>query len=87
MSALALKGNSYYGKTIKDLGLMPSNALELIKEVPEHFKTQEMCIEVVHIEPRSLASVPDKLKAEEICNKAFYKEPYTLDCVPDYFKT
>ena len=59
MSALALKGNSFYRKMIEDLGLMPSNVPEWIKEVPEHFKTQEMCNKAVRIEPHSLAFVPD----------------------------
>ena len=61
MSALALKGNSFYKKIIEDLGVMPSNVPEWIKEVPEHFKTQEMCNKAVRIEPRSLAFVPDCL--------------------------
>ena len=61
MSALTSKGNSFYKIIIKDLGLMPSNVPEWIKEVPEHFKTQGICNKAVRIEPRSLAFVPDCL--------------------------
>ena len=37
---------------------------ESIKEVSEHFKTQEMCDEAVHIEPHSLAFVSDHLTTQ-----------------------
>ena len=38
-----------------------------IKEIPERVKTQEMCIEEVHIEPYTLDYALDCLKAEEMC--------------------
>ena len=37
---------------------------EWIKEVSEHYKTQEMCDEAVHIEPHSLVFVLDHLKTQ-----------------------
>ena len=87
MSALALKESSFYGKMIEDLGLMPLNVPEWIKEVQEHFKTEEMCNEPVFKELRSLAFVPDKLKTKEMCNGTVRREPYTLECAPDHLKT
>ena len=41
--------------------------LRMLKYIPW---TQEICKEVVHIEPRSLAFVPDYFKSEEMCNQA-----------------
>ena len=35
--------------------------------VPNHLKTQEMCIEEVRIEPFSLVYVPDHLKTQGMC--------------------
>ena len=47
-----------------------------IKEIPNYFKTQEMCNEVVRIEPRPLASPTDRFKTQEMCNKAGPMYPY-----------
>ena len=41
--------------------------LRMLKYIPW---TQEMCNDVVHIEPRSLAFVTDHFKTEEMCNQA-----------------
>ena len=57
-----------------------------IKEIPNDLKTQEMCDEVVHIEPRSLEFVLDRFKTQEMCIEAVRREPYTLDHLPDHFK-
>ena len=64
-----------------------TNVPEWIKEVLEHFKTQELCEEAVFMEPFSLAFVPDRFKTEGMCSEAVRREPYTLDCVPDHLKT
>ena len=58
-----------------------------IREIPRHFKTQDMCEEAVWIEPRSLAFVPDRLKTQDLCIKAVRRNPYILDYVADYLKT
>lgn len=47
-----------------------------ISEIPECLETQEMCDEVVCIEPYSFKFVPDSLKTKEICNKAVRTKPY-----------
>ena len=60
---------------------------EWIKGSPDHFKTQDICNDAVHMEPHSLAFVPDSLKTEEMCNEAVRREPYTLDYHSDHFKT
>ena len=46
-----------------------------IKGIPGHLKTQEICDEAVHMEPRSLAFVPDPFKTEEMCNEAVRRQP------------
>ena len=63
------------------------NVLGLLKEAPEHLKTQEMCNEAVQMEPYSLAFVPDHFKTQGMCNKAVCMEPLLLKYVPDYLKT
>ena len=42
-------------------------------EVPDHFKTQEMCNKAVEKYPLLLLEVADHLKAHEMCNKAVEK--------------
>ena len=49
--------------------------------------TQEMCNEVVHIEPRSLAFIPDLFKTQEMCDKSFEEGPHTLKFVPLNLRT
>ena len=56
-----------------------------IKKVPKHLKAQEMCNEVVCIEPSSLTYVPDHFKTEKMCNDA-EKDPYRLGDLPDSYK-
>ena len=47
--------------------------------VPDNFKTQEMCIEAVQIEPNFLACAPDDLfKTQEMCNEAVSNKLQTL---------
>ena len=55
--------------------------------VPDHFKTQEICIKAVEVDPCLLEDVPDHLKTQEICNEAVSIYPYLLEHVPDYLKT
>ena len=55
--------------------------------VPDHFKTQEMCNEAVHIELHSFAFVPDDFKTQEMWNEIMCTMPVTFHRNPDSFKT
>ena len=57
------------------------------REIPEHFKTQEMCNKAFDIEPFSLPYVPDHFKTQELCERAVEEGLYMLMFVPDHFKT
>ena len=50
----------------------------LIREIPEHFKTQKMCNEVVALFPYTLWCVPDHLKTQEMCDEAVRNNPAVL---------
>ena len=39
-----------------------------IREILDHLKTRDMCIEAVRMEPRSLAFVPGRFKTQGMCN-------------------
>ena len=54
--------------------------------IPYHFKTHDMSIEAVRIEPFSLVYVPDHFKTQDMCTEAVIIEPFLLVCVPDHFK-
>ena len=41
-----------------------------MKDVPDRFKTEEMCIEAVEVFPWQLKYVPDKFKTQDMCNEA-----------------
>ena len=41
----------------------------LKKYVPDHFKTQKMCENVVKKNPNPLAYIPNYFKIQEMCNK------------------
>ena len=38
--------------------------------VPDRFKTQEMCIKALEVDPWQLKNVPDHFKTQEMCDKA-----------------
>ena len=57
------------------------------REVPEHFKTKEMCNETVRMEPYSLEFVPDRLKTEEMFKEVVRRDSYSLMYVSDHLKT
>ena len=86
MSALALRGNSFYGRMIKGLGPLPSNVPCWIITIPDHLKTQEMCNEAVRINPLSLAYLPDHYKTQRMCNEVVRNKPCML-FVPDHLIT
>ena len=45
-----------------------------IREIPNHLKTQEMCIKAVEDVPYTLECVPGHLKTQEMCNEAVRRE-------------
>ena len=51
------------------------------------FKTQEMSIKAVEVDPSFLQFVPYHLKMQGICDKAVRDNPRTLLFVPDWFVT
>ena len=38
--------------------------------VPDHFKTQGMCIKAVEVDPCTLTLVPDQFKTQKMCKKS-----------------
>ena len=87
MSALALRGNSFYGKMIEDLGPLPSNIPCWIITIPDHLKRQEICSQTVRINSLSLAYVPDHFKSQGMCNKVVHNKPCMMLFVPDHLIT
>ena len=59
----------------------------LILDVPDRFKTQELCNVAVHMEPDLLVYVRDHFKTQEMYKEAVRREPYTLRFIPDHLKT
>ena len=58
-----------------------------LKDVPDHFKNQEMYDKVVPGYPCLLEFVPDRFKTQEMCIKAVEVDPWQLKDIPDDFKT
>ena len=63
------------------------NAPRWIREIPGHFKTQEMCNETVAQFSYTLRYVPDHLKTQKVCNQAVSNNPAVIFLFPDRFKT
>ena len=55
--------------------------------VPEHFKTTEMCNEIMRTMPEAFHRIPDRFKTQEMCKKAVKVDPSSLQPVPDHLKT
>ena len=55
-----------------------------IREIPEHFKTQEMCNEIVGQFSYALRYVPNHLKTQEMCSQAV-RNNRAVFFVPDWF--
>ena len=55
--------------------------------IPNSFKTQKICDEVVLHNPYMLGYISDKHKAQEICKKASEKDPSQLTYVSNQYKT
>ena len=69
------------------LSMPYENVPRWIREIPDRFKTQEMCDEIVGIEPRSFAFVPDHFRTEEMWNDTVIRDAFTLGYVSDNVKT
>ena len=67
--------NAYYAR---------SDAFHLI---PDRFKTQEMCIKAVEVDPWHLYDVPDHFKTQEMCDKGARHHVFSLQFVPYWFIT
>ena len=60
----------------------------MLEYIPDHLKTQEMCIDAVIRDIYMLTYVPDHLKTQEMCKNAFEGGgSWMLKYVPDYFMT
>ena len=64
-----------------------ANVPRSIREVPDNFKTQEMCERVAEKYPPLFIYVSDWLKTWEMCNNTVRRQPWALRFVPDHFKT
>ena len=57
---------------------------EMLKFVPDHFKTKKMCKHAVKKLPFIISYVSDWYKTQQLCDKAVLENRGTLKCVPDY---
>ena len=73
-------------KTVEEALAAIQDGLDL-KEIPDDFRTEEICLAAVQEEGNELEFVPDKLKTEEICFEAVKKRSMALEFVPDKLKT
>ena len=55
--------------------------------IPDCFKTQEMCIKAVEVDPSFLRLVPDHFKTQKMCDDAVWGNSFSLQFVPDWFVT
>ena len=55
--------------------------------VPDRFKTQELCINALEVDPWQLNDIPDYFKTQNMCDKAIKDDPSSLQFVPDWFVT
>ena len=60
---------------------------QTLEYVPDHLKTEKICMEAVHTKPYTLRYVPDYFKTQEMCDEAVRMELYSLEFVPDRLKT
>ena len=54
---------------------------------PMQYKTQEMCVKEVSVDPWSLWGVPEQYITQEMWNEAIGNNPLVLFLVPNCFKT
>ena len=55
--------------------------------ISDCFKTQEMCIKEVEVDPWQLVGVLDCFKSQNMCDVAVRDDSFSLVCVPDSFVT
>ena len=55
----------------------------MLRHVPDHFKTQEICNNAVEKNPQALQDVPFHFKAQEMGEKAVEKTSWVLEIAPD----
>ena len=60
--------------------------LEMLKFVPDHLKTKEMCKHAVEKLPFVIRYVPDQYKTQQMYDKAILENSGTLESVCDYQK-
>ena len=56
-----------------------------LRNVPDHFKTREMCEKALEKDPFILWTVPDRYNIQEMCDKTVKKVSWSLEYVPDWF--
>ena len=59
----------------------------LLDYVPERLKMQEMCSEVMRINPAVFFLIPDHFKTQKTCIKVVEVQPWKLYYVPNHFMT
>ena len=93
MSALSLKGNSFYRIMIEEPSNVPCwvqricNNPWALRFIPNLFKTQRMCEKAAEVCSYQLKYAPGHFKTQEMCDKAVRRHAWQLEDVPDYSKT
>ena len=93
----AVRGNPYTLDYVPDYTMTEKIRNKYVKNmyknpaafflVPDHFKTQEMCIIALEVDPWQLNDIPDYLKTQKMCDNVVRRDPYSLQFVPDCFVT
>ena len=60
---------------------------DLLRHVPNQYKSQQMCDKAILENGGTLKSVPACYKNEEMCNKAVDNYPHASEFVPECYKT
>ena len=67
------------------IGVVIKN-LEMLKFVPDHLRTKQMCKHALKRLPLGIRYVPDKYRSQQMCHKAILENGGTLESVPDCYK-
>ena len=59
---------------------------EMLKFVPDHFKTKKMCKHAVKKLPYQLRYVPDQYKTEQMCDETTLENCGILNSIPGCYK-
>ena len=60
---------------------------KMLKFIPDHLKTKQMCNCAIKKIPFLIRYVPDQDKTKNMCNRAFLKNGGMLESVPNRYKT